>query len=394
MALFSKKRAETERYFAAQTDSRAESGFFKISPRSALCEKELYADLREKVPIIDACIGKIIRLTGGFRAIADDPELQDALDDFVGSVRVGASGISLHTFLDCYLDSLLTYGSALAEMIFDRERGKLSGVYVAPMRRIEIREGKDPLSRRYLVGGKQIRAGRPENLIFTALAPTAESPFGVSVLKGLPAISAILLRIYDCIGQNFDRVGNVRYAVTYKPAEDSGDRAFAAERAKQIAKEWSSGMAAMKNGDVRDFVAVGDVSIKAIGADNQILDTEVPVRQLLEQLISKLGIPPFLLGLNWSTSERMSAQQTDILTSELEYYRRLLEPALKEICGAFLRLEGGDGGLRIEWENINLQDESELALARLRRAQARQIEILNQEREEKDNARIGDGENQ
>lgn len=44
-----------------------------------------------------------------------------------------------------------------------------------------------------------------------------------------------------------------------------------------------------RNGSVRDFVSVGDVSIKAIGADNQILDSETPVRQILEQLVAKTG---------------------------------------------------------------------------------------------------------
>ncbi|MFQ9845767.1 MAG: hypothetical protein ACLRXC_02200 [[Clostridium] leptum] len=49
-------------------------------------------------------------------------------------------------------------------------------------------------------------------------------------------------------------------------------------------------------GDISDFVAVGNVKIQTIGADNQILDSEVPVRQMLEQIIAKLSIPPFLLG--------------------------------------------------------------------------------------------------
>ena len=49
-----------------------------------------------------------------------------------------------------------------------------------------------------------------------------------------------------------------------------------------------------KNGRVRDFVAVGDVEIKAIGADEQILDSEVPIRQILEQVVAKTGIPPFM----------------------------------------------------------------------------------------------------
>jgi hypothetical protein len=94
----------------------------------------------------------------------------------------------------------------------------------------------------------------------------------------------------------------------------------------------------------------------------------------LEQIVAKLSVPPFLLGLNWSTTERMSSQQADILTSELEYYRRLLTPVLEEICSVFLRLCGSAEGAKVNWGNINLQDEEALARSRLYNAQAREIE--------------------
>lgn len=62
------------------------------------------------------------------------------------------------------------------------------------------------------------------------------------------------------------------------------------------------------------------------------MDSDIPVRQLLEQIVAKLGLPPFLLGLSWSSTERMSSQQADILTSELEAYRRLLNPMLEQFA--------------------------------------------------------------
>ena len=116
------------------------------------------------------------------------------------------------------------------------------------------------------------------------------------------------------------------------------------------------------------------MSIKVIGADNQILDSEVPVRQLLEQIVAKLSVPPFLLGLSWSSTERMASQQCDILTSELEWYRALITPVIDKICRTFLRMSGFEDSVEIEWSNINLQDETELAQARLWRAQALEIE--------------------
>ena len=148
------------------------------------------------------------------------------------------------------------------------------------------------------------------------------------------------------------------------------DPAAAQERGTQMAQEWSKAMEDGKNGTVRDFVAVGDVEIKVIGGEAPILDSEVPVRQILEQLVAKTGLPPFLLGLNWSTTERMSTQQADLLTSELWALRRTVEPALLKICKSYLALEGLDDRVEILWDDISLQDITEQARAELYKAQA------------------------
>jgi hypothetical protein len=99
-----------------------------------------------------------------------------------------------------------------------------------------------------------------------------------------------------------------------------------------------------------------------------------PVKEMLEQIVAKLGIPPFLLGLSWSTTERMAAQQTDLLTSELWYYRGILTPIIKKILNEFLKREGYESNYEIVWDSISLQDEVEEARARLLRAQAQTLE--------------------
>ncbi|MBQ6499411.1 MAG: serine/threonine protein phosphatase, partial [Ruminococcus sp.] len=144
------------------------------------------------------------------------------------------------------------------------------------------------------------------------------------------------------------------------------------QRVKEIADQW--GKAMRDKGRVCDFVSVGDVSIRAIGADSQIIDCDVPVRHILEQIVAKLSVPPFLLGLSWSSTERMSAQQADILTSELDYNRSLITPVIVKIAGVYLRSSGLDPSVSVEWSNISLQDETELAQARLDNARAAQLE--------------------
>lgn len=119
-----------------------------------------------------------------------------------------------------------------------------------------------------------------------------------------------------------------------KPTGKDTDNADAQSKAAAIADAWQEAMNSQK---VKDFVAVGDVSIEVIGADNKILNSEIPVKQLLEQIVAKTGLPPFMLGLSWSSTERMSTQQADILTTELEAYRRILTPIIKKSAVSTLR---------------------------------------------------------
>lgn len=338
-------------------------------------EYQLYDALRFAVPVIDAAIRKIVRLTGGFRLTAENPDAQAVLDRFANHVPVNLTGTSLQLFADQMLNSLLTYGNAYGELIYD-ENGVPASLLTTHPGLVRVDAGQNGACR-FLVrsGNDFVPLRNAEHILFAALDPPAGSISGVSVLRGLPAVSQILLRIYECIGQNYDRAGNIRYAVTYHPDNDSA--AFAKEHAQAIAETWQQGIRAAKYGEVQDFVAVGDIGIKVIGAENQLFDTNIPVRQLLEQIVAKLSIPPFLLGLQWSSTERMSAQQADILTSELEYFRRVLSPVLRKIGAAVLRGAGFSDEPEIAWDHINLQDETELADARLKNAQAEEIELRN-----------------
>jgi len=209
----------------------------------------------------------------------------------------------------------------------------------------------------------------PHLLLFTTLNPEPAHPYGVSMFRGMPFLAEILMKIYTTLGSNWERAGNVRYSVICKGGEER-DPATARERGNQMAAEWARAMEDAKNGTVRDFVAVGDVQIKVIGGEAPILDSQVPVRQILEQLVAKTGLPPFLLGLNWSTTERMSTQQADILTSELWALRRTVEPAVRKLCRTYLAMEGLDDRFEILWNDISLQDITEEARADLYRAQA------------------------
>lgn len=372
MAFFRKGR--TAVYEPVQTARNVLDPLTGHQPRVPLTigEMRLYEAMRDAVPVIDAALQKIVRLTGDFSVTCEDAAADAALERFCADVQIGANGTGLHSFIASYLDQLLTYGNALGEIVPTRDGSDIRALYHASLELVEIKHGKTPLELEISLRGEgeSARIKRPELLLFTALNPPAGQVTGISLLRGLPFVSSVLLKIFRSVGQNFERMGNLRYAVTYRPSADGYDRASARERAMAIAREWSDAMSAAEQGQIKDFIAVGDVDIRVIGADNQVIDSEVPVRQLLEQIVAKLSLPPFILGFSWSTTERMSTQQADILTSELDYYRRLLTPVIVKICRTFLRLHGFWNEPRVEWSTINLQDEVEHAQARLYNAQA------------------------
>ncbi|MBE6730800.1 MAG: phage portal protein [Ruminococcaceae bacterium] len=356
-----KEKAKENSSISVQTRERVKYGF-----SANYTENSLYKSIRENIPLIDVCILKIRRLVGHFEVKCEDEETERLLNEFLAGIKVGLSGRGISDFIGNYLEQMLTYGSAIGEIaVKGRE---IAALYNAPLDIVSVKEEK-PLELSYFVrkGFEEVKCPYPELILFSALNPEPGEVYGVSLLRGLPFISEILMKIYKTIGINWERVGNIRFAVSLK----DDDSAFASERVKSVAEEWQK---AMRSSEVNDFISLGEISVKAIGSDINIPESQIPVRQMLEQIVAKMGLPPFLLGLSWSSTERMSSQQADILTSEIESYRMLLSPVIDRIIKLWMRLEGRMCQYRLEWNEITMQDEVDHAKAKLMNAQADEIE--------------------
>lgn len=382
MGLFKREKQEVEQTVlpgAVQLREANRHPFQLIDGYIPLHQPEfsLYRAIREAVPVVDAAILKLIRLAGGVSVVCKDRRAEEELNEFLRTVPAGWNQKGIQAFLDGYLDCLLTCGRAVGEIVPSRDGREIAAVLCGNVSDIQVKEKGSPLeillAQKQEDGSTQVLP-RQELLLFTPYNPSPENPYGVSLLHSMPFLSGVLLKIYQTLGANWERAGNVRFAVIYHPGEDSMDSRRLQERSQLLARRWSEAMQSTRAGAVRDFVAAGDVEIKVIGAECQIPDCQAPVRLILEQLIAQTGIPPFLLGLNWSSTERMSSQQADIMTSELTALRRTLTPVLEKICRLWLRMHGYDCPFQVEWEEINLQDQVEEARAALYRRQAEALE--------------------
>lgn len=335
----------------------------------------IYKKIRDSIPIVDAALEKIEKITGSFKFSCNDKKAESFLNDFSANVKVGHSMAGIYSFLQSYLDSLLMYGNAVGEIVLDRQYN-IKALYNANINDILLFPGKNDLDVDICLKEPYktpIKTKNKDLILFSALNPNPGEIQGKSMLSSIPFVSDILMKIYNAIGENFDRVGNIRFSINYNPKDNEIDNAYAKERAQLIAKEWADAMSCSKHGQIKDFISIGDVSISAIGADNQLLDCQIPARQMVEQIASKL-IPPFLLGLSWSTTERMCDQQSKFFIEEINYYRRLLNPIILKIANAALYLNGFVAKPKICWSNLNFADEYKAAQVKYLNAQTKNLE--------------------
>ncbi|MFT3952763.1 MAG: hypothetical protein QM689_12650 [Oscillospiraceae bacterium] len=179
---FQKKAAKAARGVnlptAATADRMTNHGVYAIGGRGLL-EAELFDELRAKVPVIDACITKIIRLTGGFSVRCADERFQRAVDCFCAEVPVNLSQGSLQSFLDGYLDSLLTYGKAAGEILVGGNL-QVCGLYNADSALVKVRPARGTFSPEYYAvnAAAEVKLPNPQFILYTALNPSPRYPDG------------------------------------------------------------------------------------------------------------------------------------------------------------------------------------------------------------------------
>ena len=170
---------------AAVQPCRREGGWAESFPRPLRPpEAEVYEGLREAVPILDAAIQKIVRLSGGFRLEHPDPRAQGLLEGFRRRVPWGRSAVGLDSFLAGYLDCLLTYGSAVGEMVLSPGGREVAALYLADLRDLELRPGATPLETELLTaspgGAKPLPGSYPPFFCSSSPLRKASRVSGVS----------------------------------------------------------------------------------------------------------------------------------------------------------------------------------------------------------------------
>ena len=344
-------------------------------------ELKFYRTLVEAIPVLDIALTKLAQLVGCPRFYGDD-RLIERLEDFLWSVKVNYHQQGLLCFYRNHLRQMLQFGRAAGEIVLDNARRNIYALVNIDSDTLKFKQTDDPLKLQIC----QTQRGEiepvplPEELIlFNLNDPEGSNPHGVSLFRSLPFIADLLLTMEWSIKQLWERSGAPTYNVSYKPpagvtvTKDQLDAIMPTIEAQFVAA-----MQARKDEKtIKDFFNA-NVEVSVIGADGQVLPFQEPYRAICEQVVAKTGLPPYMLGLQWSTTERLSTNQAQMIMAQVEAMRDETEYEIKYLVDLWQKLTDTPGKLqKVSWSEIMLLDAVETARARMIEAQARKTEMAN-----------------
>jgi SPP1 gp7 family putative phage head morphogenesis protein len=390
---------------------------------------DFYEALREGIPVIDSAIRRLISLNGTVRVIGDNAALVRELEDFVLNVPVNDHQKGIHAFLECFCNEMFEQGFSLPEFVATAAMDDIAELRVPDSKQILFRRnaagktepwyrhfsGFTPPGARYnspgtlveriltATYGQPVYLGsgweeklNPANKLYFSINNENTDPYGVSIMRSMEFCAKLLMTMQNSLGNVWERFGDPSYHVKYKTnKKDLGGDALETRRQK-IQTDFSAAIRAKRGGKSADFVTAlstdAEMEIKVIGAEGQVLELEVPARHVLEQIVSKTNLPAWMLGIYWSTTERMATLEVEAALQDAKVRQLAMLPELIRLFSVFLRLRGrtwksvttsldkpGDWG--IVFETPNLRDMVAQAQARFLNAQADQMQSTAGERE-------------
>jgi SPP1 gp7 family putative phage head morphogenesis protein len=360
-------------------------GFAAFVPRKV--QADFYEFLRETIPVIDAAIWRLVALDGHIVVKGKNAALVKEIQEWIYNVKVNDIQQGLQAFHQGLSNEAFEQGFGLGEFVTDSKRTDIIGLRVADSKTIKFsrEEGKGLRIYQKANGDQQDRELKTENLLYFCVQAENQNPYGTPLFRSCEFVSKALVTIQNATKNVWERFGDPSFSVIYKTSKKDG--IDLSERRKAIADELNTALRAKSEGKSADFVRAIDtnseINIQVLGHDGQVLEMEVPARHMLEQIIAKSGLPAWMLGMHWSTTERLSNAEVEVLLADITTRQAAKMPLFYNLVRTLLLLRAKtwkEGDWWLEWGQVNLHDLVQQAQARFLNAQADMYYLQNAEK--------------
>ena len=339
-------------------------------------EPTFYEFLREAIPIIDAAIKRLVVLDGHIIVTGDKAALVDEIQEWVYNVPVNDIQKGLQAFHQNWSNETFEQGFGFGEFVTDKKRTDIIGLRTADSKFIKFKRTMTGLGIYQMADNdNDWRPLNPTNLLYFSIDNENQNPYGVPLMRSCEFVAKILATMHNSLLNVWERFGDPSFSVIYKTSKRDGTDLVT--RRNTIQTEFNAAIRAKREGKSADFVRAvdkdSDIAIDIIGANGQVLELEVPARHVVEQIVSKTGLPPWTLGLQWSTTERLADNQAEVLLADISTRQAAKLPHFYNLVRTLLLLRGRTwkpGDWKLEWAQVNLRDVLKMAQARFMNSQA------------------------
>ena len=324
------------------------------------------------IPFLDVGLRKFGRMVNGFGVLADNDTLQEGLDEFLASVEVDWIQKGFRSYESRLVRELMQYGLALGEVVLDDPGREIACLVNINSPEVRLKREENA----WIIGQQDCHSTIPtffenqELLQYNLSNPEGDSPLGTPLLRSAPWVADIVMQMERSLKQMWWRSGAPSFHISAEiDPENLGPTVGQTDIdniRSGLESNWNDGMEQRFTGTgIPDFITAGTFKLNfaAIGADVKELDFQIPFRSLMEQVLSTIELAPFMLGIQWATTERLSQQQGDAVVACVDDVRAELEPDYLMICELFQQLSGMRGSFKAKWQEFSLQDRVENARA-------------------------------
>lgn len=340
----------------------------------------LLSFIRETIPLCDRAIKLDKALYGDFEIEFENKQLQEEVADWKRTCRVNYFESDLINWAKQMLDSSREFGGGIGETILNKTLTDIACLRVGDVRQIRFAKNKQTGDLMIVQTdvGKSIPFPRQDLIHYLGIDYRQGNPYGYPLFWGVPFVANIFTRILKCIESQIIRVGDPIFVIILE-SDETVKPSAATEAISGFKGSWNAVQKAKtmgKYGDVYDAPPPGSkYVIKAVGADLEIMDLEIPTRTILEQISLASDYPTFLLNLHMGDNYNITTHQNDLIVTKTNDMRQKSEPILRAIIDIKLALMRRAGvPYQLKWNDVNLQDEKVTAEVKKLEAEATQIE--------------------
>lgn len=370
----------------------------------------LYEALREAIGLLDGSIRTLVTLDGIVGVEGDNDRLVGEIEDFIESVPVNDADKGLNAFYVMQGNEVYEQGCSIGEWMPTRDGRDIAGLRVADSKGIAFRRGDRGLecwyrpaarSGRAIDSGAQTVEALLRNrgvasaswltsheftqldaarLVYVANDHEADNPYGTSKMRSLEFVGQLLVKIENATARVWERYGDPPMHVKYNtknPAAKS--QAWLDQRKLELQMAVAQALRSKGVGNSADLVtalgALDEIAVDILGAQGLALEIDKPAAHVTNEIIAKMGVPGWALGLDTGGSGPTERQSEMVLQASRTRWA-LRKPYLTGLVSTMLRMRGRTwkrGDWRLKQELPNLQDMMKVAQANFLNAQAAMV---------------------